>query len=413
MNEYESGRTITQAEQWPYQAEEDARRPDVAMESKMMSRSHRREKAFRDRLIAITLVSCMVIGLLFGFAGSYAYDVYKNAGVGSAENENVETQVLYQSVARPISTVSGSDAIMSVEEAAAAVRQVVVEIMTETKANDWRFGSYVSPGAGSGVIVTSEGYIVTNYHVIEGAENITVRLPEDGRTFQAKVVGADPDTDLAIIKIPVSGLTTAVLGDSSAMRVGQTALAVGNPLGELGGTVTAGIISALDREISIEGQVMTLLQTDAAVNRGNSGGGLFNLYGELIGVVNAKSSGTDIEGLGFAIPINSAKKVIQDLISFGYVKGRVSAGLEVVDVTSPRAAMRYGVSQIGLYIASSKDSQLQNGDRIVGVNDMEVIDLASFRSHLSKSNVGDTVRITVFRGDSKITANIVLTEMQP
>ena len=386
-------------------------RPGMGAASQAYLQSYRKSRDGRNRLTAAALAVCMLVGGIFGFAGSYAYDMVRNN-----RGEGYGPQVLYQSVVREVAagivTGVGADEAMSVEETAAIVKQTVVEIMTESTERDWRFGQYTMQGAGSGVIITQDGYIVTNNHVIEGAGNITVRLP-DGKTYTATVIGSDPDTDLAVIKVPASGLTPAVLGNSSTLQVGQTALAVGNPLGELGGTVTGGIISALDREIDIEGQKMSLLQTDAAVNPGNSGGGLFNLYGELIGVVNAKSSGSGIEGLGFAIPINSAKIVIEDLISIGYVRGRVSAGLEVVNITTAREAMRYQVNQTGLYIAGSRDSQLQAGDRIVGLNDVTISDFASFKTALSKYKVGDTVKITVQRGNDKVTADIVLIELKP
>ena len=391
---------------WQSITDEAYSQPGSETVSQMPQLAYRNKKGAGKRLTAAALAACMVIGGLCGFAGSYAYDQYKNI-----RGESAGPQVLYQSVAHAVSTGYSADGVMTMEDTASAVKQAVVEITTETEERGRYFGQYISQGAGSGVVITQDGYIVTNYHVIEGAGSITVRLP-DGKTYTASVIGADPDTDLAILKIPASGLTPAVLGDSAALQVGQTTLAVGNPLGALGGTVTSGIISALDREITIEGQTMSLLQTDAAINPGNSGGGLFNLYGELIGIVNAKSSGSDIEGLGFAIPINTAKKIIEDLISTGYVRGRVSAGLEVVDVATARAAMRYQVNQTGLYIASSKDSQLQSGDRITGLNDASITDLASFRTALSQYNVGDTVRITVQRGSETVTANITLTEMR-
>ena len=379
-----------------------------AMEaSQWAARSSRRERESKRRFTAAAMVACMIVGSLCGFAGAFAYDAYKNAGSAGGP------PVLYQSVIQNTAALLSGEPAMSTEEAAAAVKLVVVEILIEYTERGRRFGySVPREGAGSGVVITQDGYIVTNYHVIENANNIMVRLP-DGKTHQANVVGSDPESDLAVIKIPATGLTPAVLGDSSTLRVGQSILAVGNPLGELGGTVTAGIISALDRELAVEGQMMSLLQTDAAVNAGNSGGGLFSLYGELVGIVNAKSVDYGVEGLGFAIPINSAKKVIEDLISSGYVKGRVSAGLMVVDVPTAMDAMRYRVSQTGLYINESKDSQLRSGDRIVGVNQDEITDLASFRAALRKYNVGDTVQIIVWRGDERITASIVLTELRP
>ena len=357
-------------------------------------------------MIAAALAACLFFGSLSGYMGAYAYDMRKPAPLESAE-----IPVIYQSVAQNISTGSQRGGLMSVEETAAIIKQTVVEITTETEgANRW-YGLFTRQGAGSGVIITKDGYIATNYHVVSGADNITVHLP-DGAKHKATLVGVDQDLDLAVIKIAASGLTPAVLGDSTKLSVGQSALAVGNPLGELGGTVTFGIISALDREMSIEGQSMVLLQTDAAVNQGNSGGGLFNLYGELIGIVNAKSMGSGIEGLGFAIPINTAKKVIEDLISVGYVRGRVSAGLEVINITSSREAMQYRVNQTGLYISTSKDIQLKAGDRIIGLNDEPITDFASFRSELNKYKVGDIVRITVMRGAEKVTASITLSEMK-
>ena len=390
------------------QEPESFRRPGAGSASQMSLRAYRKEKSNKNKLTATALVACMIVSGLFGFIGSFAYDRYRNV-----RGEGFGSPVIYQSVVHTAVAPVNADGSMSLEETAAIVTQAVVEITTETVERGRYFGQFISQGAGSGVIITQDGYIVTNYHVIEGAGNITVRLPDSGKPYTATVVGADMDTDLAVLKIPTGGLTPAVLGDSTAMRIGQTTIAVGNPLGELGGTVTSGIISALDREITIDGQTMSLLQTDAAINPGNSGGGLFNLYGELIGVVNAKSSGSDIEGLGFAIPINTAKKVIEDLISIGYVRGRVSAGLELIDVSTTRAAMRYQVNQIGLYIADSKDSQLKAGDRIVGLNDKGITDYASFKTALSQYKVGDTVRIIVQRGNETVSANIVLTEMRP
>ena len=162
----------------------------------------------------------------------------------------------------------------------------------------------------------------------------------------------DAKTDLAVLKIEATGLTPAVFGDSDQLVVGETAVAIGNPLGELGGTVTSGIISALSRDVIIDGQTMTLLQTNAAINPGNSGGGLFNSAGELIGIVNAKSSGTGIEGLGFAIPGNTVKSVVEELMINGYVTGRLDTGIEVVDLTLQSTAFQYGVSRTGIYVLS-------------------------------------------------------------
>ena len=301
---------------------------------------------------------------------------------------------------------------MTTPEVAEIVRQSVVEIKTEIVTSGTRMGTYVSEGAGSGVIVSEDGYVITNDHVISSATSITVRLV-DGREFPASLIGTDSKSDIAVIKISASGLPPAKFGDSSALVIGESALAVGNPLGELGGTVTGGIISALDREMTVEGETMTLLQTDAAVNPGNSGGGLFNMRAELIGIVNSKSSGLNIEGLGFAIPSNMARAAANDIIAYGYVRGRVDAGLDLLDITSAQSARWYRVSQTGLYIISSVDEQLKNGDRITAVGDREIVDLYDFNDAMKSFSVGDTIKITVSRGNDSITATITLTEWKP
>ena len=194
---------------------------------------------------------------------------------------------------------------LSVAEVVKNVADTVVEITTTNVVTDRFYGQYVTSGAGSGVIISENGYIITNHHVIDGARTITVRLT-DGSEFSAKLVGSDADTDIAVLKIQATGLSYAVMGSSASLVVGQEVVAIGNPLGSLGGTVTDGIISALDRTVVVDGHKMTLMQTNAAINPGNSGGGLFNRAGELIGIVNAKQADTGIEGLGFAVPIDVA-----------------------------------------------------------------------------------------------------------
>ena len=289
----------------------------------------------------------------------------------------------------------------------------VVEVFTETKqVSNW-FQEYVTEGAGSGVVLTGDGYIVTNHHVIDGASTIKVRL-SDGQTYTAALTGTDAKTDLAVIKINATGLTAAKLADPSAVRVGDFVIAIGNPLGELGGTVTNGIISAKDREITIDGESMTLLQTSAAVNPGNSGGGLFNLDGELVGVVNAKSSGEDIEGLAFAIPANTVKGITQELIQYGYVTGRPQLGISVAQVTKPGMGWQNYYSTPGLYITqSSADNGLKTGDRILQVDGTAIKSTSDISAVLDRHSVGDIVEVVVFRGGNEITTSVKLTEQKP
>ncbi|MCI9312455.1 MAG: trypsin-like serine protease [Erysipelotrichaceae bacterium] len=307
---------------------------------------------------------------------------------------------------------------MSVKDVVANTEQSVVEITTETAAKDSYFQQMVTTGAGSGVIISKDGYIVTNHHVIDGANKITVRT-KDGSTYDAKLIGKDSMSDLAVLKIDAEGLIPALFGSSDALSVGDEAIAIGNPLGELGGTVTRGIISALDREITIDGQTMTLLQTDTAINKGNSGGGLFNSAGELVGIVNAKSSGTSVEGLGFAIPIDTAKPIIESLIASGYVTGRPQLGVSMVTISDELSAFQAGVSEMGVYVAKVNDHSaasqagIQVKDRIVSIDGNEITSSADAAAIIAEKQVGDTITIIVMRDRKSITLNAVLQEAQP
>lgn len=363
-----------------------------------------KKKNNRLRFAAVIVAICTIGSLVSGFLGSYIGNSFSSSTLTTQSDGTV----LYQSV----STTNVENAAteeLSVADVAATVSDSVVEITTEVVTTNGRMGQLISEGAGSGVIISTDGYIVTNNHVIADAQTITVRLT-DGNEYNAVLIGTDASTDVAVIRIEASNLQPAVMGDSSSLVVGQTAIAVGNPLGELGGTVTEGIISALDREITVDGETMSLLQTDTAINPGNSGGGLFNLYGELIGIVNAKSSGSDIEGLGFAIPINTAKTIIEEIISNGYVTGRVDTGLTVVDIQDTQTAMSYGVNKLGLYIAQSTSSSLQSGDIITEIDGNAVSNLSDYNSILNNYSVGDTIEITVTRSGRSMTFSLTLGE---
>ena len=206
----------------------------------------------------------------------------RNGTAGGSQTSSGGNTVIYESTEPKVDTssVAGSTDTAKV---VAAVENSVVEITTETVTTSTFFGQYVTQGAGSGVVVSADGYIVTNNHVVDGATNIKVTLANK-TTYDATVVGTDEKTDIAVVKINASGLTPAVFGDSSQIVVGQDVIVIGNPLGSLGGSVTKGIVSALDRQVTIENQTMTLLQIDAAVNPGNSGGGAFDANGNLIGI---------------------------------------------------------------------------------------------------------------------------------
>lgn len=378
---------------------------------KKKERRTRRKKQDRYRApVAVLVACCMICSIVGGVGGGFLTKylignntkvLYQNTGNASANNTGA-------TIGTPMST---SDIVSQVSDS-------VVEIVTETVQNSTRMTQAVSQGAGSGVIITEDGYIVTNNHVIDGASQINVTL-KDGTKYNATLVGTDSQTDIALLKIDASGLKPAVMGDSSTLSVGDFALAVGNPLGQLGGTVTDGIISALDRDITIDGQTMKLLQTNAAVNPGNSGGGLFNQKGELIGIVNAKSSGDDVEGLGFAIPINTAKTIIEDLMTNGYVTGRVSLGVTLLNIEDEQTAMRYGVQRTGVYVWQVNDGSdaqkagIQIGDCILSVNGKEITDSSQVKAILEESEVGDTLTFNVLRGLSQQTITVKLSQVMP
>ena len=301
-----------------------------------------------------------------------------------------------------------------IKEIVSMNENAVVEIQTEKVSGDSWIKNYVTKGAGSGVIIDSDGYIMTCNHVIDGASNIIVKL-KDGTTKKARLIGADSQNDIAVLKIDGSGYTAARYGDSDSISVGDQAVAIGNPLGELGGSVSAGIISARDRQISVDGRAMKLIQTDTSINPGNSGGGLFDGQGNLIGIVVAKSSGSNVEGLGFAIPINTASKIAKDLIQNGKVTGRAIIGVKIVDLSNEEDVQKYGVSAPGVYIDDvvsdeAKKSGLQSGDKIQSIGKTKIESAVDLRTELDKYKPGDKIKITVLRNEKSLEITVVLSE---
>ncbi len=307
---------------------------------------------------------------------------------------------------------SAGDSTLSVATVVNRVAASVVEITTETVVQSDRLGQYVTSGAGSGVIISQEGFIVTNHHVIDGASSVTVRL-NNGKEFAAKVVGTDEETDVAVLWIDAADytLTVATLGSSFDLVVGEDILAIGNPMGSLGGTVTEGMISATARQINVSGNTMTLLQVSAPINPGNSGGGLFNLAGELVGVVNAKIADEDIEGLGFAIPVDTAYDIVLELIEHGYVRGRPTLDFDLVDVTSVQVAMRYFNSFFtGVYVYDNDHETVRYGDRILSVDGVKISSSAEITAIAARKKVGDTLTLEVVRNGNSETVTITIVE---
>ncbi|KPU43585.1 serine protease Do-like HtrA [Oxobacter pfennigii] len=315
----------------------------------------------------------------------------------------------------------------SVTQIAKKVGPSVVGIrMTVASANMGRNivgGLPQSSGEGSGVIISSDGYIMTNYHVVEYADpqntlskntTLEVFMP-DGRQVKAAYVGGDWRTDLAVIKVDLKDLPVAELGDSSALEVGEQAVAIGNPLGmEFAGSVTAGVISALNRKVEMEDKTLNLIQTDAAINPGNSGGALVNSKGQVIGINTVKISVTGVEGLGFAIPMNDAKPIIEQLKMFGYVKGRPFIGIsgeEVTEVISKQYGLPVGVYVLGVTAGSGAQSAgIQKGDIIVSLGGKEVKTMKDIDNIKKSYKAGDTVDAVIVRNNVNMNIKITFTE---
>ena len=348
----------------------------------------------------ITTVGIILLSGIVGFGAGY---------VGSHLSNNATVTIQQQTNKSNSGTVQVSDVSDIVEKC----KDSVVEITTESvSSGNSIFGQYVSQGAGSGVIISKDGYIVTNNHVVSGATSLKVTTT-DGTEYDASVVGKDSQTDLAVIKVDANNLQAATLGDSDILQVGDPAIAIGNPLGELGGTVTTGIISATDRQITIDDETMTLLQTDAAINPGNSGGGLFNADGNLIGIVNAKESSTGIEGLGFAIPITPAQDIITELMQNGSVTSRPALNVSLYDYTSNNQG-QYSKYEDGCYIVqivkngAADKAGLKQNDRILSFDGEQIQSTSDVKNVLKKHKIGDTVKMVVERDSKKVTVEITL-----
>lgn len=363
---------------------------------------------------SLALVACIGIGGGFlgsKLAGSSVTPASTESSSSTSKAGSSETSKGSLNITKNEGTQVAATSTQEVAEKAA---NSVVEITTESVVSGQYMQQYVSTGAGSGVIISEDGYIITNNHVIDGANTITVTL-KNGKSYTAKLIGKDSQVDVALLKIEETGLSPVTFGDSDNLKVGETAVAIGNPLGKLGGTVTNGIISALNREITIDGETMNLLQTNAAINPGNSGGGLFNANAELIGLVVAKSSGSDVEGLGFAIPINDVVNILQDLMDHGYVTGRPSLGVSLTDISEDQL-FSYRLDEAGTYVAqvtsgsAAEKAGIKLGDLLVKIDDTEITSSSQAASLISKHKAGDEVSITIKRDGKEQTVKATLDE---
>ena len=288
-------------------------------------------------------------------------------------------------------------------------------ITTSITTNFWGYQT-TSAASGSGFIISDDGYILTNHHVIEDSSAVTVAL-YDGTTYDARVIGYDASNDIAVLKVEAEGLEPVVLGDSANMNVGDSVVAIGNPLGELTFSLTSGAVSAMDREVTLSGNItMDLIQTDCAINSGNSGGALFNMYGEVIGITNAKYSSSSgeasIDNIGFAIPINDIMPIVESIIEKGYI-AKPYIGVTITDVSAE--AQAYGIP-VGAAVqavtegAPAQKAGLQVNDVITAVNGQEIAGSSDLVEFVGKTQAGDELTLTVYRMGQTVELKLTVEE---
>ena len=369
-------------------------------------------KTTAAKVIAIVL-ACAIIGTGCGFGGAALY-----------RSSTRQTVTLQQSDRAPVTVsvkqVDGQTKMEPAEVYASTVNSVV-SINTTASAGINIFGQTVeTASAGSGFIISPDGYIVTNYHVVKGATSVKVTL-YNGDTYDAAVIGGDSDYDVAIIKINAGGLPAVTLGNSADVNVGDTVLAIGNPLGELTFSMSQGIVSCCDRAINVDGTPFNMIQVDASINPGNSGGPLVNLYGEVVGIVSAKYSSysnTTVEGLGFAIPISDVQAIITDIIENGQVTGKAYLAIKAGTMTEQMAA-QYDIDITeGVFVYSTESggagekAGLQLGDVITKLNDTAITSMTDLTMAKKSYKAGDTVTLTVYRSGEYITRDLTF-DQQP
>ena len=360
------------------------------------------------KVVALALC-CTVLGAAAGFGGGV---------LGSASQKKAGTATLFEgeretSVIQVSSVDTGT--LMTAAELYAANVNSTVGITTSITTNFWGYQTR-SAASGSGFILSGNGYILTNYHVIENSDSITVAL-YDGTSYDARLIGYDESNDIAVLKIDAEGLSPVILGDSDNMNVGDDVVAIGNPLGELTFSLTSGTISALNREITMSsGSTMDLIQTDCAINSGNSGGALFNMYGEVIGITNAKysssSSGASVDNIGFAIPVNNIRSIVESIIEKGYIS-KPYIGVSVTDVS--QETQSYGLPQGAAVKAVTEDGPaykagLQVNDIITQANGQTISGSSDLVQAVKAAAVGDELTLTVYRQGETLELTITVAE---
>ena len=370
-----------------------------------------KKKKYGGRIVALVL-ACAVVSGLCGFGGASLYR-------RSVKQSTTMQQSNREAVTVAVKKVDGQK-IMTPAEVYAATVNSVVSINSTSRSTNFFGQSVPTASSGSGFVISADGYIVTNEHVVSGATEVKVTL-YDGETYTASFVGADADYDVAVIKVDAANLTPVVLGDSTKVNVGDSVLAIGNPLGELTFSMSQGIVSCCNRAINVDGTPFNMIQTDAGINPGNSGGPLMNLYGEVIGIVSAKYSSysnTAVEGLGFALPIADVQSIIRDIMENGAVTNKAYMAITAGSMTE-EMAMQYRIDLTeGVFVFSVEKggagdkAGLRLGDIITKIDDREIHDFDDLTKVKKNYHAGDTVTLTVYRQGEYITLPLTF-DVQP
>ena len=355
--------------------------------------------------VAALVLCCALAGGAAGYGGAMLARSSRSSTTLQQSNRTV-SQVSVKKV--------DGQTLMSAAEVYASTVNSVVSINCSAVSTNIFGQSVESASSGSGFIITQDGYIVTNHHVISGASSVTVTL-HDGTEYPATVVGSDSDYDVAVLKVEATGLTAVTLGDSGNVNVGDSVLAIGNPLGELTFSMSQGIVSCCDRAINVDGTPFNMIQVDASINPGNSGGPLMNLYGEVVGIVSAKYSNysnTTVEGLGFAIPINDVQTIITDIMENGQVTDKPALSITAGTMTEQMAAQYQLSTKKGVFVYSvnkggaGDNAGLQMGDVITKLGDAEITSMEELSAAKKNYKAGDTVTVTFWRGDEEKTTQL-------
>lgn len=410
-------------------AEESTTPPRYYTPHEKTPRETREPRAGKTVGVRALVAACLICALLGGLGGGAVMSGMMDRRFAAIEQsvaelgERTAEPVLRQGTMAAAATTASYGGGLSAGDIYDLACQQVVGVTTSVTYTNF-FGMTSSAAvSGSGFIITSDGYIVTNYHVIEdaykGGLEVTVIL-HDGSRHPAEIVGVEADNDVAVLKIAAEGLSAATIGDSNALRVGDTVYAVGNPLGELEFSMTTGHVSAKDRRITTEsaGDSISMFQFDAAVNAGNSGGPVYNERGEVVGIVTAKYRSTGVEGIGFAIPMNDAAAIARELVTRGYVTGKAFLGVTVNSKYNQMYAQYYGWP-LGAYIDTvdadgcADRAGIRAGDIITRLDGEEITGYDSLRTAVKRHSAGDTVEVEIYRADERRVLSVTLDEARP